>query len=153
MTLSCNVHWDNVGSLGNNQFDEAIFPAWTQKSAATSWKGCIGLSLTVMGCCILEVRRSWHCLQDDATLLPNLASIHWVSRRLHLQLTFVFMQGTLLHQIDCYLDWPTIISMDSNMTMSHLITDLTTWSSQTAVRDVLWSDVGLHFTANKFSLL
>ena len=62
----------------------------------------------------------------------------------------VFMQGKLLHQIDCYLDWPTIIPMNSNMTMSHLIRDLTIWFSQIAVPDVLRSDVGLQFTANKF---
>ena len=124
------------------------FPCMNKKSAATSSRGCTGLGLTVMSCCMLEIRWSWYCLQDDTTLFLNLTSIQWVSRRL--QLTFAFMQGKLLHQIDCYLDWPTIISMNSNMTMSHLIRDLTIWFSQIAVPDVLRSDVGLQFTANKF---
>ena len=140
----------SIGMISANQqsFDEVIFPAWTKKSAATSSKGCTGLGLTVMSCCMLEIWWSCHCLQDDTTLLPNLTSIQWVSRRL--QLTFVFMQGKLLHQIDCYLDWPKIIPMNSNMTMSHLIRDLTIWFSQIAVPDVLGSDVGFQFTANKF---
>ena len=46
----------------------------------------------------------------------------------------------------------SFISMNT-ITMSYLITALTTWFSQTAVPDVLWSNVGLHSLPISFSVL
>ena len=52
--------------------------------------------------------------------------------------------------VDSHTDWPTIIPMGRDITVSHMVAGLTELFSRTAVPDVLWSDNGPQFTAKEF---
>ena len=52
--------------------------------------------------------------------------------------------------VDCYTDWPIIVSMDKNTTTEHLMTAFRRIFTQTAVPDILWTDRGPQFMAHQF---
>ena len=52
--------------------------------------------------------------------------------------------------VDCYTDWPIIVSMGKDTTAKHLTTAFTKIFAQTAVPDVLWTDRGPQFMAHQF---
>ena len=52
--------------------------------------------------------------------------------------------------VDCYTDWPAIISMEHDTTAPQLITALRQSFWHTAIPDVLWSDGGPQFTSKIF---
>ena len=52
--------------------------------------------------------------------------------------------------VDCYTDWPAILSMDHGATTLQLITALRQSFCQTAIPDILWSDGGPQFTSKQF---
>ena len=54
--------------------------------------------------------------------------------------------------VDCYTDWPIIVSMGKDTTATHLMTAFRKIFAQTAVPDVLWTDRGPQFMAHQFQL-
>ena len=52
--------------------------------------------------------------------------------------------------VDCYTDWPAIISMERDTTAPQLIAALRQSFCCTAIPDILWSDGGPQFTFKKF---
>ena len=55
--------------------------------------------------------------------------------------------------VDSHTDWPTIIPMGRDITVSHMVAGITELFSRTAVPDVLWSDNGPQFTAKEFKAI
>ena len=58
---------------------------------------------------------------------------------------------TYLIIVDCYTDWPAIISLDHGTTASHLISHIRQSFCRTAIPDILWSDGGPQFTSADFA--
>ena len=58
---------------------------------------------------------------------------------------------TYLIIVDCYTDWPAIISLDHGTTASHLITHIRQSFCCTAIPDILWSGGGPQFTSKLFA--
>ena len=56
-----------------------------------------------------------------------------------------------LIMVDCHTDWPDIIPMTHNTTVSQITTALRQAFCRTAIPDVLWSDGGPQFTSHHFS--
>lgn len=54
--------------------------------------------------------------------------------------------------VDCYTDWPIIVSMGKDTTTKHLLAAFIKIFAQTAVPDVLWTDRGPQFMAHQFQL-
>ncbi len=52
--------------------------------------------------------------------------------------------------MDCFTDWPVIISMDHGTTTSQLITVLRQSFCRTGIPEIIWSDGGPQFTSNMF---
>ena len=52
--------------------------------------------------------------------------------------------------VDCYSDWPIIVSMGKDTTTNRLLAALREIFSQTAVPDILWTDRGPQFMAKRF---
>jgi len=53
--------------------------------------------------------------------------------------------------VDCYTDWPAIISMGHDTTTPQIITALRLSFCCTAIPDILWSDEGPQFKSKKFA--
>ena len=58
---------------------------------------------------------------------------------------------TYLIIVDCYTDWPAIISLEHGTTASHLISHIRQSFCCTAIPDILWSDGGPQFTSKTFA--
>ena len=56
-----------------------------------------------------------------------------------------------LIMVDCYTDWPAIISMPHNTTTPQITAALRQAFCRTAIPDILWSDGGPQFTSAKFN--
>ena len=52
--------------------------------------------------------------------------------------------------VDCFTDWPTVVSMGKCATSTDLITAARELFSRTAMPDVFWSDGGPQFTSHQF---
>jgi len=84
-------------------------------------------------------------------LLTLTAKSHWF---LNLQIAIDFCSyggHQFLIIVDCFTDWPEIVSLRTNTSTQHLVQALTGSFCRTAVPDVVWSDGGLQFTSRHFS--
>ena len=53
--------------------------------------------------------------------------------------------------VDCYTDWPAIISMDQGTTSGQVITAIRQSFCRTAIPETVWSDGGPQFKPKKFN--
>jgi len=58
---------------------------------------------------------------------------------------------TYLIIVDCFTDWPAVISLDHGTTSTQVITSIRQSLCRTAIPDMLWSDGGPQFTSKKFN--
>ena len=58
---------------------------------------------------------------------------------------------TYLIIVDCFMDWPAIISLDHGTTALQVITALRQSFCRTAIPDIVWSDGGPQFTSKQFT--
>jgi len=58
---------------------------------------------------------------------------------------------TYLIIVDCFTDWPAVISLDHGTTSTQVITSIRQSFCHTAIPDVLWSDGGPQFTSKQFN--
>ena len=58
---------------------------------------------------------------------------------------------TYLIIVDCFTDWPAIISLDHGTTAVQVITAIRQSFCCTAIPDIVWSDGGPQFTSNLFT--
>ena len=58
---------------------------------------------------------------------------------------------TYLIIVDCFTDWPAIISLDHGTTSAHVITAIRQSFCRTAIPDIVWSDGGPQFTSKLFT--